>query len=78
MQGKRINRDDPVLVGQFIESRQPLHIVRILIHAMQQNDHRVAALRVVALWQAYDEVAVCFVDRYLFFRLLRPERRAQE
>ena len=78
MQGNGIDRYNPVLVGQFIEPREPLHIFRILIHAMQQNHHRIVLLRIVTFRQPHHEIPVHVVDCDFFFRFLRPERLSDQ
>jgi|CZKR01.1.fsa_nt_gi hypothetical protein len=73
MQGGGIYGNNAVFIRQFIESREPLDVFRVLIHAMQQDHHRIVLLRIVALRQPDHEVAVDIVDRDPFLGFLRPE-----
>jgi hypothetical protein len=73
MQGGGIYGNNAVFIRQFIESREPLDVFRVLIHAMQHDHHRIVLLRIVALRQPDHEVAVDIVDRDLFLGFLRPE-----
>ena len=79
IQGKGIDRNDAVPVGKFVKAREYLHVVGILIHAMQQNHNRIVLLWVIAFWQPDQERAFHVADRnillrFLFLRLLRTKR----
>jgi hypothetical protein len=71
MQGKRIDGDDAVLIRELVELREPLHVIGILIQAMQQNDYRIMAPRVIAVRQPHQVCAVHVIDRDFFLGLLR-------
>ena len=73
-----IDRDNAILVRNFVEAREPFHVVGILVHAVQQDHHRIVALRVVASGQPNHEAAVHVVYRDFFFGLLRPEELGDE
>src|ERR1700727_1225759 len=49
VQGKRINRNNAVLIRELVELGQALHIVCVLIEAMEQDHDRVMPLRIVPL-----------------------------
>jgi len=74
VQCKGIDRNNPVFIRQFVEPGQPLNVCWILIHAMQQDHHRIVMLRIIAFRQPNQEVAVHIIDRDLFRRFLSPER----
>jgi hypothetical protein len=67
-----VNRDDPVLISQFVEAREPLHVVSVLIHSVEKHDHRIVLLRVIAPRQTHQEVAIDILHRDLLLGLLRP------
>src|SRR5579862_5006360 len=80
VEGGRIDRNDSIFICQLVEACQPLDVVRILIHPMQQDHYRIVLLGIVALRQPHHEVPIHIVDRHLFLGFLRPERgtHAQE
>src|ERR1700693_5172949 len=73
VQSKRIYRNDAIFVRQFVEPSKPLHIGRVLIHAMQQDHHWIVLLGIVALGQPDHEATVHIVDRDFLRRFLRPQ-----
>jgi hypothetical protein len=74
VQGERIHRNDAIFIGQFVEPGKPLHVGRVLIHAMQQDHHWIVLLGIVALGQPDQEGTVNVVDRAFLLRFLRPQR----
>src|SRR5579864_6698523 len=72
MKSSRVDRNDAVLVSQFVEAGQPLDVIGVLIHAMQHEHHRIVALRVVVFWQADGEIAVHVLDSDFLFCFLGP------
>src|SRR5580704_1983969 len=78
MQSNRINRDDAVLIRQLVKSRQPLHVVGILIHAVQQNHHRIMLLRVIPPRPPDHKRPLHLVHRDFFRGFLRPKHRSTE
>src|SRR5208282_997259 len=78
MQRDRINGDNAVLIRQLVKSRQPLHVVGILIHAVQQDHHRIMLLRVISSRQPDHKRPLHAVNCDLFRGFLGPEGRSKE
>jgi hypothetical protein len=70
LQRTGINRDDSVFVRELIETGQPLHVISILIHSMQQNHHGIFPRLVVSSGQTHLVCALNIIDGYLFLGFL--------
>jgi hypothetical protein len=75
VQSERINRNNAVFVCELIKPGKALHVVRILIHAVQKDHGRIVVLRIVTPGQTDHEGSVDVVYRNFFLGLLRPELR---
>jgi hypothetical protein len=78
MKSRRIHRDDAVFIGQLVEPGQPLHIIGILIHAVQKNHDRIVVPGVVPRRQPDHKGSINVVDSDLLLRFLCPDRLRRE
>jgi hypothetical protein len=78
VQRARVDGDDAVFIRQLGETGEALHVVGILIHAMQQDYHGIFLLGVVTPGQSHQVSAIDIANRYFFLGFLGSGARSDE